>query len=111
MLNNTIRFFELTGLNWLIPIANLIAGKNPKQQVNALLYAVGVPVVAFLIFLFFWSLAAQNVVTSLGNLPGPTQTWEQTVPQRIILKLITIVYPPPSRLKGATIEPSWSIWN
>lgn len=77
MLNNTIRFFELTGLNWLIPIANLIAGKSPKQQINALLYAVGVPVVAFLIFLFFWSVAAQNVVTSLGNLPGPTQTWEQ----------------------------------
>ena len=77
MLNRSIRFFELTGLDWFIPIANLIAGKNPKAQFNQLLISVGVPMVAFLIFLLCWSIAAKNVVTSLGNLPGPSQTWEQ----------------------------------
>lgn len=77
MLSRSIRFFELTGLVWFIPIANLIAGKNPKQQINDLLTAVGVPIFAFIIFLFAWNVAAKNVVTSLGNLPGPSQTWEQ----------------------------------
>ncbi len=77
MLNRSIRFFELTGLVWFIPIANLIAGKNPKAQINQLFAAIGVPLVAFFIFLLLWSVAAKNVVTSLGNLPGPTQTWAQ----------------------------------
>ncbi len=77
MLNRSVRFFELTGLVWLIPIANLLAGKNPKQQLTNLATSIGVPMIAFLIFLLAWSVAAQNVKTSLGNLPGPTQTWEQ----------------------------------
>jgi len=77
MLNRSIRFFELTGLDWFIPVANLIAGKNPKQQLTNLVTAVGVPLIAFLIFLVLWSFAAQNVKTSLGNLPGPAQTWGQ----------------------------------
>ena len=77
MLNRSIRFFELTGMNWLIPIANLLAGKNPKAQLNQLLASIGAPLVAFLIFLLLWSTAASNIKTSLGNLPGPSQTWEQ----------------------------------
>lgn len=77
MLSRSVRFFELTGLDWFIPIANMLAGKNPKQQLTTLATSVGVPMVAFLIFLFVWSVGAQNVKTSLGNLPGPTQTWAQ----------------------------------
>ncbi|GAB2189542.1 ABC transporter permease [Sessilibacter sp. MAH2] len=77
MLNRSIRFFELTGMSWLIPIANILAGKNPKAQLNQLLSSLGAPLAAFLIFLLLWSVAAKNIETSLGNLPGPSQTWEQ----------------------------------
>ncbi|WP_317933456.1 ABC transporter permease [Halioxenophilus sp. WMMB6] len=77
MLNRSIHFFELTGLVWFIPIANLIAGKNPSEQIKQLVTAIGVPLIALIVFLFVWNVAAKNIETSLGNLPGPAQTWEQ----------------------------------
>lgn len=76
-LNKTVQFLEVTGLNWFVPVAKICAGQNIKEQFNQLSRMVGVPVFAFLVFLLFWSAAAQNIVTSLGNLPGPTETWQQ----------------------------------
>ena len=35
------------------------------------------PILGIVIFLFFWSVAAQNIVTSLGNFPGPTDVLTQ----------------------------------
>jgi nitrate/nitrite transport system permease protein len=35
------------------------------------------PIVAFVIFLFLWLGAASSITTSLGQLPGPVQVWEQ----------------------------------
>ncbi len=35
------------------------------------------PVIGLLIFLFVWHLAAKQIQTSLGALPGPTQTYQQ----------------------------------
>jgi len=77
MLHNTIRFFEMTGLNWFVPLANLCAGKHPGQQIGKLVNMIGVPLVAFLIYLFVWSTAASSIVTSLGTLPGPSDAWSQ----------------------------------
>ena len=37
------------------------------------------PMVAIAIFLGFWSATAENINTSLGTFPGPTQVWEQSV--------------------------------
>lgn len=37
------------------------------------------PLVAITLFLGFWSAAAQNIHTSLGTFPGPSQVWEQSV--------------------------------
>ncbi|MCD9457943.1 ABC transporter permease [Marinibactrum halimedae] len=76
-MNSSIRFLELTGMNWLIPLVNLMAGRNPKAQITELFKVIGVPIAAFAIFLLLWSVAAKSIVTSLGNLPGPTQTWAQ----------------------------------
>ncbi len=76
-LNKTVNFLEVAGLNWFVPVAKICAGQNIKEQFNQLSRMIGVPLFAFLVFLLFWSAAAQNIVTSLGNLPGPTETWEQ----------------------------------
>jgi nitrate/nitrite transport system permease protein len=38
---------------------------------------VGVPLFAIAVFLFLWHLGAAKVITSLGQVPGPTQVWEQ----------------------------------
>ncbi|MGD8842895.1 MAG: ABC transporter permease [Gammaproteobacteria bacterium] len=38
-----------------------------------------VPAAALLVFLMLWSVGAKHVETSLGQLPGPAQVWEQTL--------------------------------
>lgn len=77
VMNKTIQYLELTGLNWFVPVVNICAGNNIKEQVRQLTRMIGVPVFAFLVFLVLWSATAQRVVTSLGTLPGPADTWHQ----------------------------------
>lgn len=50
-----------------------MAGFNPQGMVRA----ITMPVLGVLVFLLLWQLAAQNVTTSLGSLPGPADVWEQ----------------------------------
>ena len=40
---------------------------------------IGVPIVSMLIFLFLWQQAANNIKTSLGNIPGPVAVIEEAV--------------------------------
>ena len=49
-------------------------GFNPAALIKSLL----VPLVGILVFLFIWSIAAQNINTSLGTFPGPSQVLEQS---------------------------------
>lgn len=35
------------------------------------------PLIGFLVFLLLWSVAAQNIDTSLGKFPGPAAVWQQ----------------------------------
>ena len=55
--------------------------KNFKGQLTMELSSffptVGIPAVAFGIFLWLWSIAAAHINTSLGKLPGPLQVWTQ----------------------------------
>lgn len=53
-----------------------------KQQLasislQGMIRALVMPVLGVLAFLLLWQLAAQNVTTSLGSLPGPASVWEQ----------------------------------
>lgn len=45
--------------------------------IKKLLTAMGLPILGILVFLLFWSTAAQQVDTSLGKFPGPAQVWQQ----------------------------------
>src|SRR5690606_17622543 len=40
--------------------------------IRAALQNIGVPVLAFALFLGFWSLASRNIQVSFGSLPGPS---------------------------------------
>ncbi|EAT11719.1 ABC transporter permease [Bermanella marisrubri] len=62
---------------WLMPWIKLFQGQDIKQQSNILLKSLGIPFLAFIIFLFLWDVAAKSVVTSLGQVPGPAQVWQQ----------------------------------
>ena len=68
-------FLELTGLNWGIPVVKLCAGENPAEQFRQMLMMMGVPIVAFLIFIMLWDWSAAKIQTSLGAIPGPSAVW------------------------------------
>ncbi|MBK8971130.1 MAG: ABC transporter permease [Hahellaceae bacterium] len=67
----------LESLPWAAPFVRLSRGEDPKAQFNAILRAVGVPLLAFAIFIGIWGAAASRIETSLGTLPGPSQVMEQ----------------------------------
>ncbi len=77
MKDKIINSLELSGFTWFIPLVKLVAGEPPKQQLQELMKMVGIPMLAILIFLGMWHVGAAKVVTSLGQVPGPVQVWEQ----------------------------------
>jgi len=79
MLNATANFFNKTGLTWFVPFVRLIQGDDPREQVKAILMMIGIPIVAMVVFLSVWHVAASGVQTSLGAIPGPAQVWEEGI--------------------------------
>lgn len=56
----------------------VIKAHIPPVVVN-FLHAVTLPIIGILVFLLFWSAAANNINTSLGKFPGPAAVSEQVV--------------------------------
>ena len=52
---------------------------NWSEMFRLMIARLGVPLVAIGIFLVLWGGIASQIQTSLGQLPGPTKVWEQTV--------------------------------
>ncbi len=77
MATRIISLCESWGFAWFVPFIKLIIGDNPKEQLTQLLTTIGVPVLAFVAFLFIWDAGAKSVQTSLGQLPGPVQVVDQ----------------------------------
>lgn len=73
MLSQTASILNKTGLTWFVPFLRLAAGEDPRQQVKEILVQIGVPVLAFALFLALWNILASGVHTSLGTIPGPVQ--------------------------------------
>ena len=53
------------------------ASQSVSVWVNASMQYVGIPLIGILAFLLFWSVAAKNIDTSLGEFPGPSAVAEQ----------------------------------
>ncbi len=77
MSHKLIKFFNITGLTWFVPLVKICTGENPTQQVREIWLIMGVPIVAFFIFLGIWSASAAQINTSLGAIPGPAAVWEE----------------------------------
>ncbi|OGB24994.1 MAG: nitrate ABC transporter permease [Burkholderiales bacterium RIFCSPLOWO2_02_FULL_57_36] len=77
MLNQTANFLDKTGLTWFVPFVRLIAGEDPRQQLREIMLQIGVPVLAFTLFLVVWNVLASGVQTSLGAIPGPAQVVQE----------------------------------
>ena len=76
-MSRIIHYMEMTGFTWLVPVVRLAKGENRREQMVDLFNLVGLPLIAIGLFLLLWAGAASQVKTSLGELPGPVQVWEQ----------------------------------
>jgi len=77
MNNQLIKFFNITGLTWFVPFVKIAAGENAAQQIRQLFLIMGVPIIAFTLFLGLWGFSASKVNTSLGAIPGPVAVWHE----------------------------------
>ena len=68
-------------LTWGViePFYKLAIGEDRKGQANTIIKMIGLPLVGIFFFLLLWQAAASNIQTSLGQFPGPVQTYEQFV--------------------------------
>ena len=76
-MNKLIKILSITGLTWFIPLVRIAAGENLNQQLRQLWLVMGVPIVAFALFLGAWSISASGVNTALGAIPGPLSVWDE----------------------------------
>ncbi len=61
----------------LQPLRTLYEEGISRDQIAGILKAVGLPLIGLLMFLFLWQQASNNIVTSLGNFPGPAEVVTQ----------------------------------
>jgi len=66
-------------LKWALiePFYKFAIGEDRKGQVTVITKMIGLPIAGLLVFLMLWQGAASNINTSLGQFPGPVQTFEQ----------------------------------
>jgi nitrate/nitrite transport system permease protein len=68
---------NVSGLGFLVPLLRMLRGESARIQLMQLWKLAGVPVVAMALFLFGWSQMSSHIVTSLGQIPGPSAVWHQ----------------------------------
>ena len=61
----------------LKPFQTLMSEGVSKGQIANILKAIGLPVFGIAVFLMLWQFAANSIVTSLGNFPGPSEVVTQ----------------------------------
>lgn len=57
---------------------NIFSFSQLQLFLRQVLKAVTLPIAGIIIFLILWQSVANNIVTSLGQFPGPSEVWEQT---------------------------------
>ena len=77
MKNKVITILAACGLNWMTPFIRIASGEEPKEQLRQIWMTLGIPLLAFVIFLKLWSFTADRIETSLGKIPGPRAVFVQ----------------------------------
>jgi nitrate/nitrite transport system permease protein len=76
-MNQLTKFLNITGLTWFVPIVKICAGENPSQQFKQLWLIMGIPILAFMLFVGLWNATASQISTSLGEIPNASAVWEE----------------------------------
>ena len=59
-------------------IGKLPTSANLRLLFDKTIKALALPGFGILVFLLLWQFVANNIITSLGQFPGPSQVWEQS---------------------------------
>ncbi|MGB2055526.1 MAG: ABC transporter permease [Porticoccaceae bacterium] len=59
-------------------LADILTFVNLRLWCGKLIKTLALPGIGILVFLLLWQLVANNIITSLGQFPGPNQVWEQS---------------------------------
>lgn len=76
-MNKVIHVFQVAGLTWFVPMLRMAGGESPLSQAKELWRVMGIPILAFAVFLALWGQLSSNIVTSLGEIPGPVAVWKE----------------------------------
>ncbi len=76
-MSRTILTAKTFHLPWLERVLDWLAGDGLEGAVGGLTNAVLLPLIGVGVFLLIWGVSASHIETSLGQLPGPAQVWEQ----------------------------------
>jgi nitrate/nitrite transport system permease protein len=71
-MSTTAVMSKLAQLGKLLTLANL------GLLFDKIIKTLALPGFGILVFLLLWQLVANNIITSLGQFPGPNQVWEQS---------------------------------
>jgi len=77
--HNVTKTLDRVGMSVFSPLVRLVAGDRPREQLKQLGLFIGVPALAFGLFLLVWSLGSQSIVTKFGTLPNPLEVWTEAV--------------------------------
>lgn len=78
MSTKILRALDATGLEAFAPFVRLIRGDDRNEQLRRIAMNFGAPIIAILVFLGAWSAASQSIMTKYGNLPSPSDVWQQS---------------------------------
>ncbi|MDA7753239.1 ABC transporter permease [bacterium] len=59
-------------------VLDLLTVSNLRLVFDRIIKMLALPGFGVLVFLMLWQLVANNIITSLGQFPGPNQVWEQS---------------------------------
>ena len=78
-MNAANTYLAMLGLGWLVPIARMVTGENPREQARQIWHLLGIPLLAIGVFIIAWAQVAPRINTSLGAIPGPAEVWAETM--------------------------------
>ena len=62
----------------IISLNEVLSPANLRLMLDKALKRLALPGLGIIVFLGLWQLVANNIITSLGQFPGPTQVWQQS---------------------------------
>ena len=71
-----LKAIDVSGLTFLGPVVRLCYGEEPQVQMKKIGQWILVPILALLLFAFFWAYGSTKVTTKSGSVPGPLATLE-----------------------------------